>query len=419
MASFVPAKSEAILEPAAGNGALLKALVSRLTAEKGRIVIVDSDREALAQCRRIAVPPGWLASLHCGDYISLRLDQMFDCVIMNPPFAARGEKYLIKNFEGVDCSYPIEVAFVIKTLRALREGGRMIGLLPASLINADAYRWLRHGLGKEGTLKIVHELPERTFPTADVKTYMVVFDKAKTQKPLRLWNHSLNEPEELLISPTADRLDFSFYEAQRELKRLKQKTEIEWREIREIVLAVRGHVLTPTKRFAIHTTDYRAGFWKSQRTHNPDFPEKAATSKDILVKRVSRRCATTFGFMRGSGAGNATDCVLILKPKKGVSQEELLFSLRVFFGWKWARCVLERGAAASYISLDALNSTEIPVNLPKIAKKNFSQYRRALKKYDFQEMQKIESDTRVPVRKNTSAGNASSANIQKSLDLPF
>jgi hypothetical protein len=394
MATFVSPRAQSILEPAAGNGALLKAIVPRLRSPVGRIVAVDLDNRALNLCRDIAGPPGWLAETHNADFLSLPLTGGFDCAIMNPPFASRREKWVTISYGGAEHVCGVEAAFILRILELLRNGGRMIGLFPAGIIKGNSCEWLRDTLAQNGTIKIVHELPERTFRTADVKTFIVVFDKRKSRGPLRLLNHSLTDPEQLLISSRRGRLDFAFHEAKRELRRLKHGTSIAWIPLQDLAEVLRGDISTPTTRRAIHTTHYADGFWIPQHLHKDRVSKRVAKPTDILARRVSRNCAITFGLLRNRRSSSATDCVIIIRPAKDVDRESLLFSLRVFFGWKWARAFVERGAGASFISQEALSAASIPANLHDIAAPKFLRYRAALKKKNFAEMQSIEAETR-------------------------
>jgi hypothetical protein len=298
---------------------------------------------------------------------------------------------------------PLERYFAIRILDHLiyrsdsqtdAHGGRMIGLFPAGLISGYSYQWLRAELEKIGTIELIHELPERTFHAADVRTYMVIFDKCRSCRPLRLLNHSLKHPEQLVIHSGHDRLDFSYHEATRNLRCLQAKSSLEWIHLRDVASILRGNIATPSKRPAIHTTDYADGFWNLPKPHSVKLSPSVAKPSDILVRRVARNCATTFGLLRCRRSSSATDCVLIIRPAKGADRESLLFSLRVFFGWKWARAFIEKGAGASFISQRALRAVLIPANLHMIAKSGFLRYQKALKKKDFDEMQNIESNTR-------------------------
>jgi hypothetical protein len=394
MARFVPQSARRILEPAVGNGALLKALLHKLKARSGHLVVVDLDKKALAKCREILFPSGWVTLTHNTDYLSLRLERQFDCVIMNPPFASQSAKWVTFSLGNSKYRCAIEAAFVLKAISLLKEGGRMVGLLPASLISGSGNQWFRNELAKLGSIKVVHELPERTFPGTDVKTYLLVFDKCGPKGPILLLNHSLENPDEIPIARVNERLDFSYHEAKGELERLCSETSLVWRPVGEMASIHRGEIETPTKVPSIHTTDYRNGFWKMPKTHSVFVSQRAVMPGDILVKRVSRNCASSFGVTTRPRESNATDCIIILRPLKKENRESLLFSLRVFFGWKWARAFIEKGTGASFISQGALRAVKIPTNLHSIARASFLQYRRALQKKNHDEMRKIESRVR-------------------------
>jgi hypothetical protein len=222
----------------------------------------------------------------------------------------------------------------------------------------------------------------------------LVYEKHKRPGPVRILNHSLTQPEEIQIKETKDRLDFSFFEAVKAKSKLTKTNGIVWRAVEELAHLSRGTIKTPTKSRAVHTTHYDSGFWKigSQPLGKG---ESVATSRDVLVRRVSRACATSFGLLRGTSRARVTDCVLILRPKADVTSHRLLFCLRVYFGWKWAAAVLESGAGATFIAQNELAKTLIPSNLALNFPEEFAGYVAAVRKQDFGKMQQLEERVRT------------------------
>jgi hypothetical protein len=394
MASFVPTSTRSVLEPSAGNGALLKALSGKLKAPTGRILAVDVDGVAASRCRDVVSTTGWVTEVLNCDYLSLEISEKFDCALMNPPFCSRRGMWVSTMFGGKQYTCGIEAAFVLKAIECLNDGGRMIGLLPACIVNGAAYQWLRRKLTTIGSIDVVHELPQKTFRSADVKAFIMVFDKRKSRRPVRLWNHALVNPEELIVPSSSSRLDYCYHDAKRQMRGLRRHPLIVWKELECLASILRGNVATPTTKAAIHTTNYSKGFWISSQLREAEASKRAARPNDILVRRVARNCASTFGVLHCRRRSDATDCVLIVRPLAGVGQAALLFALRVFYGWNWARVFVEMGTGASFISQRLLAGMAIPSNLHEVLRTEFQQYVRALRRKDFIEMTAIEATIR-------------------------
>jgi hypothetical protein len=402
MASFISPHARSLLEPAAGNGALLRAASVRLRNSTGYIVAVDVNPQAVAECRRVKWPKGWRVKSLNADFLSAEFNSRFDCVIMNPPFASRRGQWVVVRESESERRCGVEAAFLLRSINLLRDGGRIIALFPAAIINGRQYKWVREFLNEHGCVKVVHELPRRTFANADLNTFILVFDKGRRKGPVRILNHSLHNPDELLIKTVEDRLDYSFYAAANAMRRMRAKQHAHWRKLGDLCTIFRGTIATPTKRRAIHTTNYSDGFWQTQHLHKDQVGSTAiVATRDILVKRVSRSCATTFGILRQARSSSATDCVLILKARQRlITQRELLFNLRVFFGWRWTHAFIVRGTGPSFISQQVLQSVEIPSNLHEVASDLFAEYKRALRSRHFDMMLRIEQTTRERIFPN-------------------
>jgi phospholipid N-methyltransferase len=132
---------ERVLEPSAGDGAILRAI--RDTVHECRLVAVEINPQ-MADKMRVSHA---LADVHCRDFLSLNGELgLFDAIAMNPPFS-----------KGQD------IAHVKHAYAMLNPGGRMVAITsPGWTFRTDK----KHSDFKAWTYKVgatKHELPAGTF----------------------------------------------------------------------------------------------------------------------------------------------------------------------------------------------------------------------------------------------------------------
>lgn len=132
-----------VLEPSAGEGALVKAALDHGAA---LIVAVDINEERLSKIRRDVPDPKDVIQLVPGDFLRVNLTiQAYDVVLMNPPFT-----------RGAD------VRHVLYARRFLKPGGVLVALM------AD------RGEGSvPGGMEVLRKLPAGTFPDTKIATIIV------------------------------------------------------------------------------------------------------------------------------------------------------------------------------------------------------------------------------------------------------
>ncbi len=147
---------------------------------------------ALMQSRRhtvtlIYTEPQWVC-----DFLDGNKPRLFDCIVMNPPFAARQPAWKslreIKElfaFEGLPQVGPIEAGFVLGAIALLRPRGRLLAILPASLVSSPRLAWVRELMAETGTIRHVHELARFTFPEIESRIYIVVYEKVTRRLKLK------------------------------------------------------------------------------------------------------------------------------------------------------------------------------------------------------------------------------------------
>lgn len=408
LARHAPTKAERILDPAVGNGALLLPLIERCRRTLSRVVCVDSDKSVLPTVKKSLsfLSPRTINCIH-DDFLSWssRFHERFDCIVMNPPFAARRKEWvrvdLASEFETDNfshCFAPIEIAFFCRTIRLLKAGGRLLAIVPSSVVAGEMSRGFREAMLSAGSVKYVHELPHFSFDGVESRMYLLVFDKGKKHCTTTLCNHDLRKPEVMTV--VADslashvRFDFGFFKGQRKLKRLLNHDEYEWRPLSELITIHRGTRKSPLgPQTSVHTCDYRNGFWLSDKRHRIGRRGLEIRLKigDILVKRVSRSPASSFGKSVGLRGMECSDCVLVLRPNANHLSTRILFALRCLVALPWIAPLLERGTGASYITEQSLNELRVPTSLHKCFPRSFKEYKAAIHSRAFSRMQLIES----------------------------
>jgi tRNA1(Val) A37 N6-methylase TrmN6 len=398
LATYAPARIQTILDPSVGSGVLLKPLLSKLKRQKSRVFCVDSDRAAISKLRLgLGRKMRTNISLVHADFLTWfsAKQSMFDCIIMNPPFAAgkshwrtmTGARTADRAGRG-NTSMPVEAAFICAAVDLLRDGGCLLTVLPSSVIMSDNLAWLRDVLRQIGSIRLVHELPPRSFVGVESRMYLLVFEKTKKEEGMLLLNHDLARPRQLKLdlsfSRTTERFDFGFHRAIAKLGRLRRHKRVGWKPLREVASVIRGSVRSPIRQAgAVHTTNYEAGFWK----HTGKRPRTGSKSDapvnirrgDLLIQRVGRNCRKSVGFPCSLTGMSCSDCVIIIRPYETSASRELLFGLRTFLECDWARPLLERGTGASYISHASLLDIFVPTLLHECLPKTYQSFLTSLK----------------------------------------
>ncbi|HEX4147069.1 MAG TPA: N-6 DNA methylase [Pirellulales bacterium] len=393
LAKHVPARLRYVLDPAVGSGALLMPFTKQLREQSSRVFCVDLDETAISRlpsALRARLPRSaayinadFLSWSHSADLPS------FDCIVMNPPFAA-GKPSLrrvvlsreLRRVAADDRFMPLEAAFVCRAVDLLREGGRLLAVLPCSVVMSQNTQWLRNLLLGAGAIRFVHELPPRTFPGVESRMYLFVFDKGMPQRKIVLFNHDLADPERLDLWLRKDRLierlDFGHHRAFQMLNRLMLHRRFGWQAVGDVAVVLRGDVGSPQGvTCAVHTSDYDGGFWRRSGRHKKSAVRRkdhAIRRGDLLVQRVGRDCHRTFGRPTNLETMPCSDCVLLVRPNAPELSTRLLFSLRAIFELPWAKPLLERGTGASYVSHAGLLKIPVPMRLSECFPKTYASF---------------------------------------------
>jgi tRNA1(Val) A37 N6-methylase TrmN6 len=406
LAKWAPQRMTNLLEPAVGNGALLIPFLPIIRKTGCQVVCVDVDFAALARVEDLLSNElaGQLKLVHA-DFLNIQpglLEQgpIFDCIVMNPPFASRIRRLVHVNSNGDTKYVPIEVAFLTSAIERLRDGGVLLSVVPSSVISSLQGRWVREHLLRAGCIRYVHELPRNTFSLIEAKAYLLVFQKGRAPKTIMLCNHSLSNPDILLLKSgllgNDIRLDFSHQKARAFFSEtIDSNPDVGWKRLGDIATVTRGSAASPTGyNRAVHTTDFRDGFWSSSRLEealrNLKPSNFSANSNDILMMRVGRHCHKSVGCLTAEGSCEITDCVLRIRPQDGIDKILLLFALRCILCSDVGRNFIQRGGGASYIVPKDLESLFIPYDAHLVYKDLFLLYVEAVKDRRYEVMEWLE-----------------------------
>ena len=382
-----------VLEPAVGRGALIQPLLQRILRSRGSLTCIDKYPDAMAiAAERLGVLGKRLNAVEA-DFLmwNASAESSFDCIVMNPPFSGRKSSQVLRTLPNeFVCSresrfVSIEAAFLLKAFSLLKPSGRILSVLPSSIIASESMHWLRVALLKNGAVHYVHELPHRTFSGVESRMYLFVYEKNTKHRTSLLCNHDLHHPEKITISWGHSfglcRFDFSYHESHEGLARLTGIRELQWNSLGEAAEAIRGVRRSPNgAKSAMHTTDFRCGRWIGAARHK-DYKESptAIRKGDILMKRVGRNCSMSFGVAVDADGVECTDCVWLIRPFSRRVSRRILFSLYVTSQFSFFRAALEKGGGASYITRSDIEAIPISMKLASEYPTEFQQFVRSLR----------------------------------------
>ena len=402
LARFAPDDIQTLLEPSVGNGNLLSPFLLRENV--GHIVAIDKDPHAIQELTTTHAAYGNISFVN-EDFLEWSHPSndilSFDCVVMNPPFMAKNLALIRVDLKVEQISkkkkithLPMEVVFILRAIRLLKPSGKLLAIVPASVINASKMSWVREHLLSCGHIERVYELPRFTFEGIEAKTFLLVFEKSKTPEPtiLALYDNG-NTQEEIVCQDEikADlRLDYSFFAAKRKFGQYLQAAELEWTALNKIATTSRGKVPSPfSDNDVIHYKNFSEGFWQLKGNHDGAKPNRL--SKHLICKRVGRDCLTTYGLGINTHDARFSDCVITIQIQdKSVDKIALLFCLRTFFTLPGVEGLLKLGTGAAYVSEKQLRETYIPIGLHTTEPDLYQKYKKAVHRLDYNKMKQIE-----------------------------
>lgn len=177
-------KIRAILDPASGEGALLKAVQKRFGGNR-KYIGIDVDSEAVNRIKTrfniyhndSILPKG--AACKSAEYWRNELPKI-DAVIANPPWSSERiydrEKLKSAGFSIVSGQYDSYVLFIELAYNVLREGGLFAFIIPDSLFDVQNVS-LRKFLTEKTQIRIIARLGEKIFDEVNRATTVIICKK--------------------------------------------------------------------------------------------------------------------------------------------------------------------------------------------------------------------------------------------------
>ncbi len=140
-----------VLDPCVGEAVFARALVRNAPNQKFDFTLMDIDDRMTGIAQDWASKNGIKAKVVTADYLSIRMDNNFDGVILNPPFVRQEwikmkESYRSKFQEWYDITIPgtsnLYAYFVVKAIRDVRPGGIITFIVYDSWRSTLFGRWL-------------------------------------------------------------------------------------------------------------------------------------------------------------------------------------------------------------------------------------------------------------------------------------
>ena len=360
----IPHNIGKVLEPSAGDGALISVLDGRGASYKDVFMVDISSKNVSILSERYP-----LSNIYCADFLtwdSLVLE--FNTIISNPPFHAKSGVGVLRSGRKV----PIEFAFVEKCLQLLAVGGVYIAILPSSVIASNAGEALRKLLLSYSVL-YSYQLPGKSFDGVESVFFVLVVRNGKPSRNICLRKISATGSLEQLVVSRNDildrgcRLDFDYHSVYINGVNFLEMLKVKYRnfDLLSPISAKRGRITGDYRNpLYVHSTYYNNGQWSLLSSGFEEYV--------IVCKRVSRDCNYTFGVLEKSKISSCTDCVVIIESDSNILME-VLFFLRTVFSSEFGSRYLVRGTGARYLSVGDLNGIEV-LPMAKLFPKEYGRF---------------------------------------------
>jgi tRNA1(Val) A37 N6-methylase TrmN6 len=358
--THMPRKIERVLEPSVGEGSLLKCLA--MLKDNFQLTAIDVDVNKINYCKgRFDT----FSDVHWvnDNFMNFQSSIQYDLVISNPPFDGR------TLLEYKNNKVPIEAIFLDKCLDLIEPNGRIISILPASIIDGAKLAWLRKKFVDNFDITYSYKLDQFCFPNVEADFHIVVAVKKNTRKQQTIMRKSEFQKSVNLreLLPILDSLDFDKIDGHFMEKDLFSALDFETVTVDELFLVKRGRVTHDyNSPRCIHTNDLNKGEWTEPNAIcNIANETNIARKGDLLMKRVSRNLLYSLIKYEGRDA-LITDCIynLRLRDKCGKKiVDKFLFAYYCLCESGLLRKNLLKGTGAKYLQISKLRSLKIPINL--------------------------------------------------------
>lgn len=318
---------QVVADFSAGDGALLSAAENAF-GEACDYLAADIDSNAIARLR--ADHPTW-SVLH-GDILSENSEvhssfivpRTVDLLLLNPPFSYRGAGGVRVALDGITVRASPAMAFLVKCLVTLREGGTCVAILPANALAGERDECVRQWISQRWKTTTVGAFPIRTFPRVHARTVMVE------------------------ISQNVERFELS--RAIEPAGSVDSRVQIVRGTIPMFSLA-RWENLEP--RSFLHSTELQNRLARPVEVGLPPGRGRSIDGPFIALPRVGSPSIDKLAIYEGEGNVVLSDCVFAIRPIGGPAVESLLRQMQQRFD---ALAGLYGGSCARYLTVRNLGS---------------------------------------------------------------
>lgn len=319
-----------------------------------------------------------------------------DLVLSNPPFGTiEAENLELGLLDTLSAHHLVwidstggkrvrtEVAFFIRNLEVVCEGGYVVILLPESAVSGVKAESFRHFLLANTRLRLILSLPPNSFNSSEARISLLIVQKSacntQTVAPTQLGvvNTNVESAQTMTVNQheLLPRMDPKYYYTVAGLKNIANG----WRPLGEYLdCCTRGYgfygaereLLTRESELTyIHSTDIADFVVRKSRQHlavprtlGKRYPQALISEGDVLLVRVGRgcvsRCAIANKMLSG---GFASDCIYVIR-----SQRVDPYYLCLFLNTSFVKDYLDacrRGVCSQYITKADLMA--LPFFLPE------------------------------------------------------
>lgn len=328
---FIDGAPSCVLDPAAGDGALLHAAFGRWP--NANIVGFEISRRVLEKAKT-KLPR---ARLSCVDalHTSWRLQRngsTLPLVVCNPPFL--GESHLPVK-ERVD------IQFFDRCLTFLKGNGALLFVFPQSIASNPSVRELRSNWLRNHTLRVAIGLPQNAFQNTEASAVAVIVTPGKPTGS-NLVRFVVLGRNAQIVKQARDRIEssFRFDPNYYILRNWIPKIRSDLVPLRQITQDLRRGIFVrdmSTRRSKnthsyIHSTNLGWG-WISEQNGNlvgPNTPTNVDNGC-VLLSRVGKGLWKKFALYTATDAGTASDCLYILRTSNLVASGYLVAILTTRF----------------------------------------------------------------------------------------
>ena len=352
----IPKSARQVLEPAFGDGALL----GGVDLEKCEVTCVDIDIDKVKNAQKVF----WnkeIKFVH-SDFVQVKLQrESFDLVICNPPFDGR------KLTEYNEEKLPVEAVFLQKSIDVCKPKGRLIFVLPSSVVQGTRLSLFRRNLLSHLSLAYCYKLDRFCFKGIEGSFSVLVFDKLKRQNRKTNFISSSGERFSCKVGAHLDSYSFDADEnlAAKEFRDFIGLQALSFKRFNEIACLYRGKVTRDYGSSAFfHTSDAKENFTRKLTK----FHKNITTEKDVIfpgeiyIKRVSRGISDSIS-VYGQVPKKFTDCILKITPTAKLNIPQVMFALMVTLQREEVKQLIEKGSGAKYLDSKTFSTLAVPTKL--------------------------------------------------------